>query len=709
MTLKKKHRGRPIVPLSAPHADARSPSRWESEAHFRQLVAMGPAVIYSCGAPPEFPTTFISDNVGTQLGFSPDDFYGDSAFWSRRIHPDDRENVLRELARTEDGEPTTYEYRFKHSDGHYLWLEDQLIPLKDATGKVVGLVGSWFDITSRKRTEAAQAGHNRVLKLLATRGGLAEVLDTLVKTIEEQAPGMLCSVLLYDRASQCLRHGAAPSLPREYSQAVDGISIGPSVGSCGTAAFRAERVIVRDIEQDPRWKDFRELALKHGLRACWSQPIFSSTEELLGTFAMYYSQPRGPLETELEIIEKAADLAGIAIERRRSEQALRESEEQLRQSQKMEAVGQLAGGVAHDFNNILTAIMGFGDLLERKLDPDDAARPYAEEIRKAAERAASITGKLLAFSRKQVLKPEVVDLNHLIREMSDMLVSLVGVGVELNLSLDPDLENIRVDASQIELIIINLAANARDAMPEGGSLAIETRNAVGSVTDVHEGDPETRTQLVSLTMRDTGCGMDKITQSHIFEPFYTTKVRGKGTGLGLATVYGIVNQSGGTVKVTSAPNEGTEFEIVLPAAIGEKAGPKRVAASAGPTTGSETILLVEDERPVRELLCRELREHGYSVLEACDGAEALRVFRRYASQIDLVVTDLIMPHMGGLELIEKLTQSGESIRVMYMSGHTDDHAVRRVVSRSNTQFLQKPFKPGTLVSKVRETLDALRT
>ena len=708
MTLKKEHRGLPIAPPSAPLAGAGSPSPWESEVHFRRLLAMGPAVIYSCGAPPKYPTTFISDNVGAQLGYSPDEFYRDSAFWSKRIHPDDRENVLLELARTEDGEATTYEYRLRHRDGHYLWLEDQLIPLKDSTGKVQGLVGSWFDITSRKRTEAVQAGQNRVLKLLATRGGLGEVLDTLVRTIEDQAPGMFCSVLLYDRATQCLRHGAAPSIPREYSQAVDGIRIGPSAGSCGTAAFRAERVIVRDINRDPLWKDFRGLASKHGLRACWSQPIFSSTEELLGTFAMYYNRPRGPLETELEIIEKAASLAGIAIERRQSEQALRESEEQLRQSQKMEAVGQLAGGVAHDFNNILTAIMGFGDLLDRKLDPDDAARPYAEEIRKAADRAASITGKLLAFSRKQVLRPEVVDLNHLIREMTDMLASMVGEGVVLNLSLDPDLENIRADASQIELIIINLAANARDAMPEGGTLSIETRNADDSVATAREGDPETLERLVCLTVRDTGCGMDEVTQSHIFEPFYTTKVRGKGTGLGLATVYGIVKQSDGIVKVSSAPNEGTEFEIVLPAAIGKKAGPKKETVSAGPVRGSETVLLVEDERPVRELLSRELREHGYSVMEAGDGAEALRVYGRRATRIDLVVTDLIMPHMGGLELIQKLSESGDSIRVLYMSGHTDDHAVRQVISKSNTQFLQKPFKPGTLVSKVRETLDALR-
>jgi PAS domain S-box-containing protein len=381
-------------------------------------------------------------------------------------------------------------------------------------------------------------------------------------------------------------------------------------------------------------------------------------------------------------------------------------EDQLRQAQKMEAIGQLAGGIAHDFNNLLTIINGYSQLLLDRLDSADACRGFADEVKRAGERAATLTRQLLAFSRRQVLAPQILDLNTVVTGVEKMLQRLIGEDVELVTALDVGLGPVRADPGQIELVILNLAVNARDAMPKGGMLTLETANVELDSEYVETHPVATSGPHVMLAVSDTGCGMDRHTLSHIFEPFFTTKEPGKGTGLGLATVYGIVKQSGGNIWAYSEPGKGTTFKVYLPRvqeavpaaapAEGRKASPR----------GSETILVVEDDAAVRPLVRGVLLSRGYSVLEASGGDEALSVSESHRGPIKLLVTDLVMPGMNGRDLAEQLLLRHPEIRVLYMSGYTNDAIVRQGVLEEGAAFLQKPFTPDALARKVREVLDA---
>src|SRR6266571_2591092 len=385
-------------------------------------------------------------------------------------------------------------------------------------------------------------------------------------------------------------------------------------------------------------------------------------------------------------------------------------EDQLRQAQKMEAVGRLAGGVAHDFNNLLTAILGSVELLLRDLEPASPLRQDAGEIKKAGERAAGLTRQLLAYSRRQVLRPEVLDLNRVVADMDRMLRRLIGEDVDLVTRLAPHLDAVRADRGQIEQVLVNLVLNARDAMPQGGKLTIETANVEldPGYVETHEGARAGAYALLAVS--DTGSGMDAETTAHLFEPFFTTKEVGKGTGLGLATVYGIVKQSEGYITAYSEPGHGTTFKIYLPRAAAPGAAsptPPAPPAPQGKATagGSETILVVEDEEAVRSLSRRALEASGYTVLAAADGPDAVRRLERYGGPIHLVLTDVIMPGMNGRELAQRLVQRRPGLRVLYMSGYPGDAIVHRGALEPGTAFLQKPFMPEDLARKVREVLD----
>ncbi|MCH8948133.1 MAG: PAS domain S-box protein, partial [Acidobacteria bacterium] len=394
-------------------------------------------------------------------------------------------------------------------------------------------------------------------------------------------------------------------------------------------------------------------------------------------------------------------------ERKRAEEALRESEEQFRQAQKMEAVGQLAGGVAHDFNNLLMVMRGYGELMLNRLDANDPLRRNAEEIQKAAERATALTQQLLAFSRKQVLQPKVLDLNAVVTEVEKMLRRLIGEDIELTAVLDLALGPVKADPGQIEQIILNLAVNARDAMPQGGRLTLKTANVTLDQAYVRQHMGATPGPYVLLAVSDTGVGMDAETRSHIFEPFFTTKGAGKGTGLGLSTVYGIVKQSGGTIWVESAPGRGTTFEIYLPLVEETAANGELHRALPAPTPGgTETILVVEDEMSVRKLAAEFLGSNGYRVLEAQDGAEALQVCEEHRAPIHLLLTDVVMPGMSGRELAVRLVGARPEMKVIYVSGYTDDAIVQHGVREEGTVFLQKPFSLDALARTVREALDS---
>jgi len=397
-------------------------------------------------------------------------------------------------------------------------------------------------------------------------------------------------------------------------------------------------------------------------------------------------------------VARAVADAGVRRERRRLEQ-------QLFQAQKMDAVGRLAGGIAHDFNNVLTAILGAVELGLLDAPQPGPLREELEIIRDAATRAKDLIRRLLAFSARQVLQPTVLDLNHLVSDIAKMLRRLIGEDVELVLAPDAVLGAVRADAGQLEHVLVNLAVNARDAMPQGGRLTISTTNVElsgGNSSPVPEGPPGA---YVRLAVTDSGVGMDADTRAHLFEPFFTTKPRGKGTGLGLATVYGIVRQSGGHIAVDTAPGRGSAFHIYLPrvAEAPEAAGSAR--AVVAPAPGRETVLLAEDEQLVRLLARKILEQAGYTVLVAAGGAEALQLATQHAGPIDLLVTDVVMPEMSGRELVHRLAEQRPQTRVLYMSGYADEAIERHGVLDPGTAFIQKPFTPAGLARKVREVLD----
>jgi signal transduction histidine kinase/ActR/RegA family two-component response regulator len=420
----------------------------------------------------------------------------------------------------------------------------------------------------------------------------------------------------------------------------------------------------------------------------------------------------GPKKSELpysaedhQLLMGVAWQAAFAVENVRLVELERERGEQLRQSQKLQAVGRLAGGIAHDFNNMLTAINGYSDLALRRMPEGAPLRGNFEEIRKAGERAAGLTRQLLAFSRKQVLQPQVFNLNEAVGNMEGMLRRLIGEDVDLLTVLDPRLGQLKADPGQVEQVVMNLVVNARDAMPTGGRLTIETSAVyLGEDYALHHAEVEPG-PYVMLAVSDTGHGMDAETRARIFEPFFTTKETGKGTGLGLATVYGVVQQSGGHIWVYSEPGRGTTFKIYMPA-VGEHAEDVRRPTSEGELPcGTETVLLVEDDDLVRRLAGEMLRAGGYRVLDAGNGVQGLEAARRHPGRIDLLLTDVVMPLMSGRELAESLSAASPDTAVLYMSGYTDDAIIHHGVLEEGVAFLEKPFTPETLARKVRSVLD----
>jgi len=406
-------------------------------------------------------------------------------------------------------------------------------------------------------------------------------------------------------------------------------------------------------------------------------------------------------------VRSAAFAPGVLVYTVRDLTPQRKLEDQLLQAQKMEAVGQLAGGVAHDFNNLLTVIMSYSSLLLADLGANDAVRSDIQEISDAAERAAALTRQLLAFSRKQVLQMRAVNVNAVVTNVETMLRRLIGEDISLSTHLDSDVALINADPGQLEQVLINLAVNARDAMPGGGALTITTDNAELSNEHGERHLGAAPGKYVMLAVTDTGSGMTRDVQQHLFEPFYTTKGPGKGTGLGLATVHGIVKQCGGDVYVYSELDHGTTFKVYFPR-LANVADEIEILVEHDPVAsqGTETLLLAEDDESIRALGARVLGSLGYNVLVARTGREALRIVAEYKGTIDLIATDVVMPEMNGSQLVEKVLEARPEIRVLFMSGYTDDEVMRRGVIDGQTAFLQKPFTPDMLARKVREVLDA---
>ncbi len=429
-----------------------------------------------------------------------------------------------------------------------------------------------------------------------------------------------------------------------------------------------------------------------------------STELAPGTVLIDRAGGERPIDDSSAPIRGATGAVDGAVLVFRDITERRRLEDHLRQAQKMEAIGRLAGGIAHDFNNIITIISGFCEFLLSGDYPEASRGQFVRNIRDASDRATSLTQQIMAFSRKQLLVPRVLDLNAVVAEMGALVKRLIGSNIEFVAELAPDLAPVKADPTQIGQVFLNLAANARDAMPQGGRLVVTTSNVVLDESTTREFPDVAPGRYALLAIADNGVGMDEAVLAHIFEPFFTTKAVGRGTGLGLATVYGIVKQSGGHVAVASRPGEGTLFRIYLPS-VQAAAAPAVALARSPAKRGDETILLVEDEETVREMMKLVLKSNGYEVLDAADGAMALAVARAHPGAIHLLMTDLMMPHLSGRELADRLVAEKRVGRVLFMSGYTEDVLARQDVESSSADFLHKPFTLEGLTTKIREVLD----
>jgi two-component system, cell cycle sensor histidine kinase and response regulator CckA len=600
----------------------------------------------------------------------------------------------------------TFESSYLAKDGALVPVEVQARMMESQGRSMILSIAR--DITQRKRADLRELAQRRILEQIANGAPLEELLAHIVRFVEQQLPGALCSVLLADETGVRLRHGAAPSLPDEYNRAVDGLLVAKGMGSCGTAAFLRQRVVVEDIEVHPYWKGFQP-ARRAGLRACWSEPVFSSREELLGTLAIYSREPRLPRDEEIELIVSAAHLASIAIGRVRGDESRRLLEEQLRQIQKIEAVGQLAAGIAHDFNNLLTPICVYSDLVRHGLPDNHPQIKQMDTVIQAARKASELTRKLLTFGRKQVLCMEVLDLNEVIVAFQDIMRTTVRESVAIDLRLPPGHTRVLADRVQLEQILLNLAVNAQDAINGTGAICVETGRLVLDDEYVlqHPGIKSGPYALLAFT--DNGCGMDAETLRHIYEPFFTTKEVGHGTGLGLATVYGIVKQHEGYIEVWSEPGQGTTFKIFLPLSqrVAEQPFTPASSPAAKPAGGAgRTILLVEDNAMIREMAEELLAGDGYRTLVAATPTAALDLAALHGGRIDMLVTDVVMPHMNGPELYEMLLQSRPELPVLYISGYTGNVVLHKETLDPKSNFLSKPFTLEQFLERVELLLSA---
>ncbi len=637
----------------------------EDSARLLSLMNNIPGVVYR--GLPDWSLSLIGAEVRRLTGFSAGDFLSGSVSWLQVIHPDDLDRVRRTFRRAivERRSVLRAEYRILHGDGDIRWVADRRQLFYDDEGRFAYVDGLLLDISERKASDARLRATTDKFQTLVD----ASPLPIMALTLEG-------TVTLWNKAAE-----------RVFGWRSDEV-------------FGMDNPIVPEEKRDELGA-LRERVLREG--------GFSGVEVRRrrkdGTLRDFMLST-APLRDESGAIAGIMSIMADITDRKRMEEALRDSEEQFRQAQKMEAVGRLAGGVAHDFNNLLTAIRGYADLLLMGGDEVFPVRREVEEIQRAADRAADLTQQLLAFSRKQVLQPKVLDLNAVVSNMDKMLRRLIGEDVDLITVLRPGLGTVKVDPGQIEQVIMNLAVNARDAMPEGGRITIETANVDLSAEYASFHAAVQPGPHVMMTVTDTGTGMDDATKQRLFEPFFTTKELGKGTGLGLSTVYGIVKQSSGSIWVYSEPGKGTCFKVYLP----RDEEPDALRRSArrpgcGPR-GKETLLLVEDEPVVRMLAAEIMRKSGYHVLEAGNGGEALRLIGGRKNFIDLMVTDVVMPGIGGRELVEQLPPFLAGMKILYMSGYPDDAVGRHGFLDPETPFLQKPFTADGLLRKIREVLDA---
>jgi PAS domain S-box-containing protein len=625
------------------------------EAWLEQLVAHSPVVLYCLPLRGDrTQLSWISANVSARFGYAPDDCLA-PRWWHDRIHPDDRA-VLGQWAALRFSERVVCEYRFRMADDSYRWIRDDMQRIPDADDEPPMCVGTLSDINERKHAELA---------LELSEAQYRAVVEESVQGIVVQQAGRI----RYANHA-CLRIFGYRNLDEVAGQPWDDFVLPedvPLLRSRIDACTRGEAV-----PPHSGWQGIR----RDGSRV-WLESI--------GSVFLWQGRPA--------IVSFLTDIT----ERKRLEA-------QFHQAQKMEAVGHLAGGVAHDFNNLLTVINGYGEILLQTLDAWDPNRKLIDEMRRAGERAASLTRQLLVLSRRQTVVHRVLNPNCVVQDLENLLRRMIGEDIDLAIALRAT-RRVLADPGQLDQILLNLAVNARDAMPQGGKLTIETQDVDLDAAYTRLRPDVAPGPYVLVAMTDSGCGMTPEVQAHIFEPFFTTKDPHRGTGLGLATVYGIVKQSGGHIGVHSEPNKGTTIKIFMPQAREESRSGTFPIGAIQLERGHETVLVVEDEEAVRTLVRHVLEGSGYHVLEANDGREALRICTSAPGPIDLLVTDVVMPEMGGQQLAEAAVGFCPGLRVLYLSGYTDEAIMRHGVLHERVNFMQKPFTASALTRKVREVLD----
>ncbi len=631
--------------------------RLELREELAKIAATSPGVLYSFRLLPDGSNCFpyASSAVEDLFGLKAEDLAADGSEVFAKIHPDDVDEVQASIAEsTRTFLPWSNEFRFFHPDRGQVWVMARSVPQCEADGGILWR-GFALDITERKRSEEQL---ERLATAVSQVGESIVITDTdgkiqYVNPAFERTTGYSGAEVI-GRNPRMLKSGKHP--PEFYE-------------SLWNTIVRGETWVGRVIN---RKKDGS--LLEEEMRI---SPVRDNSGKIINFIAM-----KRDMTAEVEL------------------------ESQFMQAQKMEAVGRLAGGVAHDFNNLLTVIGGYSDLLLRRLTEDSKALASVLEIKKASDRASALTRQLLAFSRKQILQPTVLDLNTIISDLKKMMGRLIGEDIDFVTIAEPGLGRVKADPGQVEQVLLNLVVNSRDAMPNGGQLTIQTANTFlsGEHATQHSALPG---NYVMLSVGDTGCGMDDRTLEHIFEPFFTTKEAGKGTGLGLSTVYGIIKQSGGHIRLHTGAGQGTTFQIYLPR-VDETADQVKAVSRPRPAPkGTDTVLLVEDEDQVRGILHEILDGEGYRVLSASNGEDALRIAEQHSGTIHLMVSDVVMPHMSGRELAERLTPIRPEMKVLYMSGYTDDAIVRHGLLDEKIEFVQKPFDAATIARKVRQVLDLL--
>jgi two-component system, cell cycle sensor histidine kinase and response regulator CckA len=631
-----------------------------SEGLYRSLVERIPGIVYISEFGAESPWHYVSPQIEEYLGYTAEEWLADPANWIKHVHAEDRELVLAEEKRIEKtGDAFFAEYRMVARDGRVVWFRDESMILRKTASHPPLLYGILYDVTERKAAEHAQSESEERLRMALEAANLG---------MWEWDPES--DALFWDER-QCslfgLKPHEAPPTSREFIELVNpedhhwvrhAVREALRTGEAYGAEFRV------------RWPDGSERWLASAGRAL------------------------------RDASNRAQRLRGISYD----VTDRRTLEEQLRRAQKMEAIGQLAGGIAHDFNNLLMIILGHIELLHDREGLDSRATRNVEAIKKAADRAAGITQQLLAFSRKQVMQSRVVELGRVVSDIATLLRRLLGSVVDFRLQLPPTPLWVKADENQLEQVVLNLVINARDAMPEGGTVTVGLDRVSAGAPTLRSHPAMAQIDYARLKVSDTGIGMDAATQAHIFEPFFTTKGLGKGTGLGLATVYGIVKQSDGWVWVDSTPGAGTTFEILLPAVAAPEQEPEEAKQNYRETRGSETILVVDDEEGVREVASQSLIAQGYKVLIAESGAQALEVAAAESGPIHALITDAAMPGMNGPALAKRLRELRPQTRVLYMSGYAEDAALRDETGNHGDAFLQKPFTLDALAQKVRALL-----